>query len=411
MHELGLDPTVKARNDDVLRLFPGIPMDPEGQRKLRGDLQENSSNAANAVNSAIMLHSLFQGRPETLGIVGTAIRTIDEVVDQINGAARSFGVSADKLDVGAPGIRAGVKAVADHINELYDKSGLERTAVDSARIQSQVLQMAYDMAIARGIPGNRLTNNIISQQLVTLGKSASKEQFEGVLKDVVQRSLDQGAAGLGARLGSRDYYPGLANVSDDDLKSMATYAVANPQTGVIPDRYKQKMLQEMEVRANQGEQESAGASRGQQIPLTSPTIQEEEAARRNTLIRDEQRKNQELATKVRGEERAQATAERAQRLETQKFDAEQRRQMESDRRYDLAVKKEEREAAFQRQKMIIDAFRHLGAQIAGSVKGGGGGISMPSAPEQDTGAFRLAPPPQRRAPTPVDASRYQRGRE
>jgi hypothetical protein len=66
----------------------------------------------------------------------------------------------------------------------------------------------------------------------------------------------------------------------------------------------------------------------------------------------------------------------------------------------------------QKKDKIGEAFVKLGQmighgsthQISAGSGGGGGG-------DQDAGAFRIAPPPRRQAPQPVDASRYQRGKK
>src|SRR5262245_18218219 len=255
---LGYDSRVKARNQDILKDYPRAPVTPKEQQDLTNEISTQAANSTSGLLGAIRLHSLFMGRPETLGLVGATVRTVDEVVDQIKAVADIAGGASKDLHLNSPGFRKLLVTTADKIHSLYKDTNVADTAVDSARIQSQILQMAYDMAIARGITGNRLTNNIISQQLTTLGKSASEAQFQGVLKDVVGRSLEEGALRIGSRLGNRDFYPSLSNVPDAQMDEILNYMETAGDKSIVPPRYKQALQDEATRRLNIAQGQSTG---------------------------------------------------------------------------------------------------------------------------------------------------------
>src|SRR5215510_1640197 len=401
---LGVDTSEDLRHSDVITRYPRVPQDPEGQKKLMEDIGEQNASAAGGVMSAVRLHQLFRGKPETLGVVGGVIRTLDEVADQLNGAGRALGAK-EGFDLFK--LRPMVEGVAKHISDLYAKSGLPQTAETSARIQSAVLEMAYDMAIARGIPGNRLTNNIIAQHLQTLGQSASVQQFEGVLKDVVARSLDQGARVMGERVGDRTYYHKLGSLSDQDLKELFTYYKDTGGKGgrnVIPDRFLDALDREMETR------ETGSDNRKTKIQASSPTLAEEQATLAESIVRREVREEQQLRLREQEGELSQARETRAARKDVRDEDRAARQEFESNRRFELQERKEARQAEHQRRQEIMQAFQRMGAAIAGYGRSGGApSLSAPNfGGDQDSSAFRATPPPTRHAPTPVNAAPYQR---
>jgi len=406
---LGYPSTVRARNQDILKDYPRAPTTPKEQQDLTNNISEQATNAVSGVLGATRLHSLFMGRPETLGIVGATVRTVDEVIDQIKAAADLAGGASKELDLEAPGFRKMLLTAADKIHSFYKDTNMADTAVDSARIQSQILQMAYDMAIARGIPGNRLTNSIIGQQLTTLGKSASEAQFQGVLTDITKRSLEEGALKIGTRLGNREFYPSLSNMPDSNFDELVSYMEKAGDKSVVPLRFKQALEQEATRRADVAQGGTGDVGR-KPLTLSTPTIEQENKAFQEERSRQVLQEETKIAQGQQRLQMEQTAEERKNATELKKVDIENRRQLENDRRYQLQVQKEERAAAHQRQQQIIQAFSHLGASIAGSIKGGGGGLISDAGGGQDSSAFQIRPPAQRSAPRPVDASAYQRKR-
>lgn len=116
----------------------------------------------------------------------------------------------------------------------------------------------------------------------------------------------------------------------------------------------------------------------------SPSIEDEETAARGRIAEDRAAQLAERARAVRAAQLAEEANDRANRAE--------QRQIEENRR-----------------QRIRDAFAQIAAAMRHS--GSGGGISLGSGggggADQDPRAFQLAPAPQRRAPTPVNAAQFQ----
>jgi hypothetical protein len=397
---LGYDPRNPVRNDDLIKQGYTGPIDAKDQRELTKKINETTAGAIDVMANASRAHQLFRGRPEVLGVVGAAARTVDQVIDQMKGAVQAVGGDMGSAGPGDEGLKTQAKNVAKYISDKYKAAGIEQTAVDSSRLQSAVLDMAYSSATARGIPGNRITNAILSQQLKQLGHGQSVAQFEATLADTVARATERVQRQISNDTGIQGFKLNLKNTSMNDLD------VITKSPEMIPGGLKESLIGEIQSRLDVAAGK-AQPSPGKPILRSSPTLEQEqsdvakeEATRQRRLTFAEQRDQEKLQL-----ERDRDL--RATRAEISKLEAEKNRDEKEERRYQLALRKEERLAAHQRASDIGKAFAKLGEALGHSSShqisaGGGGGGG-----DQDAGAFRIAPAPRRKGPEPVDAARYQ----
>jgi hypothetical protein len=349
------------------------------------------------------MYQLFKGKPEVLGAVGTGIRLADQLADQgravLRFANRAWG-NTDLAEINPDDSEtvALAKSLAQKVSGWYKNRGIEDVAVDSAKLQSAMINMAYSMAIARGIPGNRMTNAIVNQHLTELGSSHSVAQFEAALSDTLQRAVDRSQGEMYAKLGKN------VNVDIGGLTDQQK-AIMGQSSAILPPTIRQALIDDIE-RRKAGEAPAQGGS----VQAQSPTLSEEERLTQEDV-------NRKQTHEQNTEQRAQATAELAQtreqrQYEHEKFTREQAalHQTQEERRYQLALKKEDRAAEHQRRQELMQAFAQLGHAIASSghatISGGGGGGGGDQNPE----AFKIGSAPQRHAPQPIDASRFQRGK-
>jgi hypothetical protein len=279
------------------------------------------------------------------------------------------------------------KMAEDVAQRLAQAHGLDPTAEDSARIQSMVLGLAYRMAIARDIPGNRLTNAIINQHLVQIGQSASPEQFQAVLKDNVISLVKEFDDTMRRQLGAAGSDIIARQLSTEDITLMAD------NVELLPAGLSNALADELEARAS--------GETGGGIQPSSPTLGEEEATLGRAEMAEKQSKIQQRefqnAITLNQEVRARRSEERANQREERIVQQQEVSNQLARERFDFQQEKYAEQEERQRQDRIGAAFRQFGAAIA---SGGGGniGVSIQSGGGQDVGAFRIAPAPQRVPP-------------
>lgn len=393
MQTLGIDPNQRLRNDDLIREGYTIPLDPKEQQKLATEIQEGSAATTGLAVKAARLHALFSGRPETLGIVGSTSQMIDSGIEQLRGGLRAIGV----IDESDPESLKRIAALQmQRIDGSAEGKGVKRTAEDASRIASGMVDLAYSMATARGIPGNRLTNAIVAQHLGELGRSGSPEQFRATLKDTVERSTEQHSKMVQSKIG-KAITPDLRTMTDDDL--LTTYK----NREIVPPAI-QKAIEE-EAKRRKGE-----PIKGTVVPKASPSLEEEEGLQQGDAARAERRAQMKEIRDQQTLELAELRELRAGRGEDRAEARAARQEKKDDQAYQLALRKEARIEEQQRRERIRVAFAELGKMIAASGarasvsagSSGGGG-------DQDAGAFRLAQGSRQRGPPqPIDASRFQR---
>lgn len=400
---LGLDYTKPVRVNDLTKMGYAVPQDPKEQRELAKEMDQIAAGTVDVAVNAARLHQLFAGKPEVLGVVGATARTIDQAIDQIKGAAQMAGLDTKERQrqVGDDGLKIMAEGVTRKIQSLYQATGIEQTAVESAKLQGGILDMAYSMAVARGIPGNRLTNAIIAQHLNTLGHSQSVKQFEATLADATARATERSARQVASRVGGSDYQPNFGFASTNDLEIMSNAA------GMLPQGIRQNVAAEVQRRLDVAQGKPATA--GKPVQRSSPTLEEEQAYEGKKEATAERRT--EFA-EGREKERLQMEKDRDQRAARAETRAEKAaREKEEHTRFmeNMALRREARLEAARRKDTIGAAFLKLGemigrgssSQISAGSGGGGGG-------DQDASAFRISQAQRRQAPQPVDASRYQR---
>lgn len=427
---LGLDSRMRLRNNDLITNGYRIPLDPKDQEKLAEGITTRSVGLSSTVSEAANMVALFKGKPEVLGPVGGLARGLSGTIQQVQGFMNLVrpGTTIDGPDEMTRNTarRVGINIMKGH--------NIESTADNSARIESMVLGLAYRMAVANDIPGNRLTNGIIQQNLAQLGRSSSPSQFEAVLKDTIEATSREFDEHVRRTVGV-DGLPLLARqMTDEDILRVAKSGNVLPADMATALR-----------------DEAARRVRRDPVPgitPASPTLEEEERTLGGMEVETKQRKiaqtEQEMDLATRRDQRAEAAETRAEGREDRMATAQERaadlqaRQLEfqqneaqvdnarADRAQDRADEREERlvaqgassqalareqfeykkisdrqEADQKQSEAMMSMWIQFGKAIAGIGGSGSGGISVPSAGgAQDSSAFRINPTPQRQAPNP-----------
>lgn len=430
---LGLDSTKRYRNNDLWTNGFRTPMEPKEQEKLAESIITRSVGLASTVTEAANIISLIDGKPEVLGPVGSAARGISGTISQIQGF----------LNIVRPG--ATIEDPTPEINILANRVGLDVakrngikvTAQNAHRVQSMVLGLAYRMAVANDIPGNRLTNAIIQQNLEQIGRSSDPESFKAVLTDTIASTTREFNDHVQRTTGVNGVDVLARQATNDDILRMARAGE------VLPKELGEALLKEATNR-QQGR-------KSYDIVPAGPTLEDEEKTLGGLEMQDKSRKiaktEQEMQLDRERNERATAAEERAQAREdrmTKSQEASVGLQRESldfqrkeaatdnaraDRAQDRADIREDRltETTVQNQQLQREQFDYkkiqdqkeaeqrqreamqsawmnfakliagLGGSASGSIGGGAGGGGS----GQDASAFRLTPLQQRPLPRPV----------
>ena len=413
---LGLDSKTRYRNDDLQKAGYRLPTDPQAQDKLATDINTRTTGISTTLTEAAQLTQLFEGKPETLGPVGAFTRGVQATVRQVEGIMRLINPNAkNESDPNNLGNQYLAKRVGDQVAKMH---GLDNTAENSARIQSMMLGLAYRMAIAKGIPGNRLTNAIIQQHLEQIGNARSPEQFKATLKDTIGSTIREFSEAMRRETGVDGIDMVTRQLSEADINSMAQKA------DILPVEFVKSMRDEA-VRRQSG-QPSPG------VTPASPTLEDEERTLGNLETQKKQREldkfNQERDLAERQDARAERSAALAEGRDVRAEAREERMTRQAERSAEIAdrnaalaekrdVRADEREERLTRQSErsfelererfdykkrqdLGDAFEKFGAQLAAAFRGGGGGggVSFPIPAGQDVSAFRLPQRPERQRP-------------
>jgi hypothetical protein len=436
---LGLDSRTRLRNNDLFTNGYRVPMEVKEQEKLAESIITRSTGLSSTISEAANLVDLFKGRPEVLGPVGSGTRLVHNTVRQVEGL---FRVIRPGVTVEEPNDE--VKALARRVGgTIASAHKLDTTAIDAHRIEAMVLGLAYRMAVANDIPGNRLTNGIIQQNLAQLGSSASPEAFEQVLRDTISNTTREFDEHLRRTVGVSGLKVLSSQLTNEDILRMAKSG------NMLPVDFATALRDEA-VRRQKGEQPGTGI-----ITPQSPTLQEEEQTLGSMEMQDKTRKiqktEQDMELDLSRDQRAQEAAQRAEgredrmtaaqerqgQLQKEQFDWQKmeastdnaradRAQNRADEREDRLVSQNETAQGLAREKFEYDktqdakkaeqdqhqamaaAFINFGKMIAAiggdssSGSAGGGALGSLGA-QQNQEAFRLTPTPQRNFPTPPRA--------
>jgi hypothetical protein len=202
-----------------------------------------------------------------------------------------------------------------------------------------------------------------------------------------ERALNTAANEFGQFLG-RSSMP----VNFDSMTSQQRQRYMNQHTELkeasplSPGMFKQLVQAEADYQRNRKGEGPTDPNRF--IQRTGDTEEDYRAAQQKSLRTESGRKES-------AEERAKSTEQRAvesHQIQLDRFKLEQQRYM------DALAQRQQALAQAQQDKMAA-AFARIGQMIAGSVRGGGGmGGGGIGGGEQDAGAFRITPAPQRGAP-------------
>ena len=430
---LGLDSAKRLRTNDLNQQGYRLPMDAKDQEKLATDIVTRTSGISSTASEMANMVKLFEGRPEVLGPVGAFTRGVNTVVRQVEGflnTVRGAGAVVEDPDEYTTALarRVGLQIAKAH--------NLDVTAEDAARVESMVLGLAYRMATANNIPGNRLTNGIIQQNLRQLGASGSPEQFKAVLRDTMAATSREFDEYMRRTTGVSGYDVLARGIKDSDLRRFS-------ETGnLLPPEMMQAMRQETFFRLN--------PDKRPQVVAGSPTLEEEERTLGGVEMQKKEldlaKTEQEMDLAKKRDVRAESAEARAEGREDRMASAQERQartaeediafrkaeaaidnaradraQNRADAREDRLVTAQEESSQLAREKFdyekqqdrakldaergaaIAKAFMEFGKAIAGIGSGASGSIGGVGVGGggQDIGAFQLSPTPQRQAPRPA----------
>lgn len=430
---LGLDSSKRYRNNDLWTNGFRTPMDPKEQEKLAESITTRTVGLTSTISEAANMTALFEGKPEVLGPVGAAARTIGGTMSQIQGF----------LNIVKPG--TSIEAPTPEINSLANRVGIDIakrhkiqvTGESAHRIQSMVLGLAYRMAVANDIPGNRLTNGIIQQNLEQLGQSSDPVAFKAVLRDTINSTTREFNDHVRRTTGVDGVTVLARQASNDDILRMA-------QSGDILPISMAQALRDEAVNRQQGKPSA-------QVEPASPTMDEEEGTLGGLEMQDKERKiaktEQDMQLDKERNDRGISAEKRAEGREDRMTAAQERQgkiaeeslqfqrteagidNARADRAQERADVREDRlaDTSAQSQQLAQDKFAYEQTQDTkqaderqrqhmaqmwmtfakmisdigsggGAVGGGGGGGGGGG---QDAGAFRLTPLNPRPLPRPA----------
>lgn len=435
---LGLDPRQTFRNGDLIQQGFSIPLDSKDQEKLAREINDTATNLSSTIRESSRIVKLFEGRPEILGPVGSFVRGMQSTVSQAIGIMRlaNPGLEVDQdASPYAPNLRSTAKEVGSVLAKAHGY--IIKNAEDSARIEAAVLGLAYRMAAAQNIPGNRLTNGILDQQLRQIGQSASPDQFKAVIRDTLDGTIRTFDEGIKRQLGvsgndlmvrqltpqdleefamSKDILPQQLIQSMSNDISRRRDAIINPQAAGTPKpssptiQEEQQTLGELETQKKQRELEKFE----QEGQLARNRDERAAAAEQRAEGREErmtaaQEKSQKLAEDRftydkqmtdRRDERAEEAAQRAESREERMIRQNEASMGLQREKFEYDKTKDARDLEQRKSEKLAEAFRAFGHAIANSMSGAGGSVgSSGGGSGQDVGAFRITPMPQRQAPS------------
>lgn len=409
LKELGLGTSTELRNRDLTSQGYAIPLDDKQQTELAGTLRIRNSNMGQVLKGST---DLMRG----MRTMGTS-EPFGQVAQQVSGY----------LSTTRPGF----------VNESGPGSngweGIDMLATQKARaltggapdkeqnVKNTLLNLSYRMAQTGSVPGNKLTNGVIAENLNQMN---SWQDMYTATKDSISKSLQEYDQFVRSNTG-RSGYEVLIQSAPDKAQFISDAAQS---AEVLPDDFKSVVI-------DYGERLKTGQPIGPSVQPASPTMQEERQTlgtlelqkkegqiaetqqqiglREKTDARAEasgKREQERLDMANSREERMTKAQEGAQQLEREKFDFSKQKANESQQlekqKFEWQKQKYEEQKSEQHKERIAKAFQAFGAAIGNSWKGvsiggGGGGGGQGG---QDAGAFRLTPGPQRQAP---HAATYQ----
>jgi hypothetical protein len=430
---LGIDSKTRYRTDDLVRQGLRLPMDVKDQEKLAENITTRTVGLSATLSESANMLDLFSGKPEALGLVGSLSRGANTVVRQVEGFLNLVrpGTTVDDAD------ETTMKLAREVGGQVARMHKFDQNAEAAARVEAMTLGLAYRMATANNIPGNRLTNGIIQQNLAQIGKSGSPEQFKAILKDTIGATTREYDEYVRRTVGVSGVDILAKGVQNNDLKRFSEHK------DMLPTELQAALRQEAHNRVK-------GTGQSLIVPQ-SPTLDEEEKTLGGLEMQDKERQiaktdqEMQLATdrdkraesaerRAEGREDRMATAqEQSAKIQKEQLDlnrkdtdvdntradrAQDRADVREDRltaatesgqalareKFDYEKTKDTAEEDRRRGEAIQKAFLEFGKAIAGIGAGGGGSVGggfSGAGGNQDTSAFQLTPTPQRHAPKPV----------
>lgn len=390
-----LDRNTKYTVGDTQSFAPGITIDKETEKEVRKAVVHRDTNKTelyDAANNIFELLALKGGEKLTGGVTLSPGWTITGVLGlggvETNPAAQAARNARIKASGGFTdeqydnGIKYYKEKIQDQLMGHYPGMSNERKLEVGTALASELMRLEAQVAIQQN-PGRAPTDADREAARRMVGNmNFSPEEMYSSIRKVVQNTDTRLSAEVGSQLGR----PELGS-------SMA----------VLPREARDRFLELHPKLAEQGRP----LLTPQQIRDMQEQNRKEDDAAKGVPPRD----NDYLVTKggVRPEHydkahQAELTVKEARDVRAQGIQEERltlaKEQFKHElEKYDAAQKRQSMLDARHAQEKMAAAFQHIGAMIAGSVKGiSGGGGSGISAGGEDTSVFRIAPPPQRQAP-------------
>ena len=447
---LGLDSTQRYRNIDVIRGagFRRIPTEFDQQRRIAGEIRSLQDGVVSTVLSANQLYALIEGRADALNLSLGRLPLIGEVTvpnpssamvqirDYLQGVGTAMGFTNTTIGTDPESSRR-ILETARELAQRYggvniDPNAPQDAATRNSQIQALLINLAFSMAAAQGQTGRNLSDRDLELQLQALGRSANPEQFQAAIETTVGRIYAQYLNRTTSQVGAP--IP-LGHAVPNEISQALSEGPVTPRhlveelTGQPFIPQSRRMIQHLPPDPAAPEGATSGGQLGTAdpglpgrftdqhtfVPFTEniPGTREEVvpgAQAGPAVVAPDRRRLDRASPTLEQEEavgRRRAEEDRAGVLAARAADARRLEISESQER--RAARTETRTVEEQRRQRIRDAF----AQVAAALRTGSGsaGISVSSAGaggDQDPNAFKLQPAPQRRAPEPVDASRFRR---
>jgi hypothetical protein len=380
----GLEPGQRYRVQDVQELYPAVPSDQVGLRKLADTLKQENATMRTLLDQATDLQRLIQGNPSALGPVGTGAQYWESFRAQMSAM---IGIARENLpDPESSAIRRTADWLSNRVLQMH---GLERSAENRARINALVTRMAYAM-LRQDEPGGRYTEQDIIRAMQQIGQSADPKQFQASLQTTIGNQYRAYQQRMSEALGAEYHLPidklpstRIAEIGQNPMMPLEL----RKQAAVI---WKQRgMDRPTEMREAVGKPGAAAAddisNEPRQRQGRTPSIEQEEMTLRQRqaelerLTREATRLQMQLA--IRRDERGERSEARADRIE---------RRQEQWRAEDKAEREQERlRALFERIGRLVAS----GAARGGGSRGGSGGA------DQSPNAFVIPQRGSRRAPS------------
>jgi len=381
--ELGLDSKKELRNQDLLSNGYTIPLDPKQQAEVASELAHRTPDMARTFRD---VGNLTQAIRDTGS--SESYRTTGQRVVGMLSSRPGFVNSSGSGSEGWAAVEQLAQQKATTLVKTGDPEAIRNTT-------NTLLSLSYMQALGGNIPGNKLTNGVLAQNINGINNlsdmyGAAQGSLDASLREYDQYTrANTGQSGLTV----------MFNKSQDKMTLMSDLAQS---AEVLSPETRQEVI-------SIGERLKAGQPISPAIEPASPTMGEERSTLGGLEVTEEKGQIAEREQRMDLGRKADVRAEESGKRDQERLDMATAREERMTKAQESNASLEREKFNWQKQKFaeqqsaekgekIAKAFQNFGAAIAGSVKGfsvGGGGSSGGG---QSVEAFKITPAPQRQPP-------------